>query len=79
MVSSLENEKHIHVVMCGDFNYKEINCDTWDVDMAEDHTSHSFVKVIRDRFLHQHVDFYTRFQTRQRPTTFDLVFTNEEY
>ena len=65
--------------MIGDLNYKEINWDSWVVNAAEDHTSHQFVEAVRDSFLHQHVDFCTRFRNRQQPSMLDLIFTNEEY
>ena len=44
----------MHVVVLGDFNYKEVSLD---VDVTEDHTStsHSFVEAIMDSIPNQHI------------------------
>ena len=67
-----------HLLICGDFNYPNIN---WINNIG--HTSDSCTKQVIDKlndlFLHQHVNEPTRYRQNQTPNTLDLVITNEEH
>ena len=67
-----------HLLIAGDFNLGDID---WlnHLSLAPlSHCSHTFLEVINDFFLHQHVTFPTRFRQGNSPRVLDLVFTNEE-
>ncbi|MEW8547780.1 MAG: endonuclease/exonuclease/phosphatase family protein, partial [Candidatus Thiodiazotropha sp.] len=78
MISALNNEPHSRKVVMGDFNYREINWDHWISNTSETHHSHEFIESVRDSFLHQFVDFHTRYRDKQNPSLLDLVFANDE-
>ena len=78
MISALNNEPHSRKVIMGDFNYREINWDHWLSNTSETHYSHEFIESVRDSFLHQFVDFHTRYRDKQNPSLLDLVFANDE-
>ena len=51
-----------HVAVAGGFNFPQID---WDAEVShapDSHYSHSFLEVIRDHFLFQHVNHPTRFR-----------------
>ena len=67
-----------HLLICGDFNYSDIN---WSNPLDPiPNTAHSqlFIDTFQDLFLYQHVDAPTRHSLSATPHTLDLVFTNEE-
>lgn len=72
------NSTNSHVVITGDFNLPQID---WVLGMSTaplTHCSHTFVDLVNDCFLHQHVDRPTRFRLGETPHTLDLVLSNEE-
>ena len=67
-----------HVLIFGDFNYREIDWASMSVTGRDESTQVQFYNVLQDMFLVQHVNFPTRFRIGQQPTMPDLIFTNEE-
>ncbi|XP_060606940.1 uncharacterized protein LOC132759227 [Ruditapes philippinarum] len=78
MISALNNETQSRVVVMGDFNYRDIDWKHWISSAPENHVSHEFIEAVRDSYLHQNIEFYTRYRNGQRPSTLDLVFSSEE-
>ena len=68
-----------HKLIMGDFNFKEIDWDTLQVQASDNHPATAFFDVTQDLYLVQHVNFPTRFREGQKPSRLDLVFTNEEF
>ena len=67
-----------HVLICGDFNYKEINWHNLDTTVSIDHDASIFLENIRDTYLTQHVTESTRCRANQQDSCLDLIFTNED-
>lgn len=67
-----------HLLLTGDFNLGDIDWQNHLSLAPPSHCSHSFLEVIDDHFLHQHVNFPTRFRQGNTPGILDLIFTNEE-
>ena len=67
-----------NTVIMGDFNFPEINCETWTVNKSETHPAFHFVEGIRDNFLCQHIDSFTGLREGQDPSCLDLLFTDKE-
>ena len=65
------------VLICGDFNYPEID---WKNEYVNDasNTISPFVDAIQDSHLHQHIFKPTRYRVGNEPSLLDLIFTNEE-
>ena len=68
---------HSHMIVCGDFNYPEID---WENEHVEESSPviHQFIETVQRSFLHQHIREPTRYRQNQEPSLLDLVFTNEE-
>ena len=75
LFTSLDN--YTHLLICGDFNYKEIS---WS-DLSgttNNHHIEPFLDIFDDLFLSQHITEPTRFRQEEIPNLLDLVFTNEQ-
>jgi len=78
LMVAVGNENHVKKVVMGDFNYKDIDWNHWVSSAPETHVSHEFIESVRDSFLHQHINFHTRFRNSQQPSILDLVFSSDE-
>ena len=65
-----------HLLICGDFNMKNINWSNMSVNPGNTHVE-SFIDTIQDLFLFQHMQEPTRYRPGTTPSLLDLVFTNE--
>ena len=70
--------EHSHILICGDFDYKEINWHNLDTSVDIEHDASSFLENVRDTFLIQHVTKAIRCRENQQDSCLDLIFTNEE-
>ena len=64
------------ILIMGDFNYPNINWNTWASSMDKDSTS--FIECIRDCFLWQHIKSPTRGRINNKSHILDLILTKEE-
>ena len=67
-----------HLMILGDFNYSEIDWDTWTSSGSVNHPSWKMLDCLQNNFLYQKVDFNTRFREGQKPSLLDLVLLNED-
>ncbi len=67
-----------HTLICGDFNYPEINWCSLVSSKSDEHKASKFLNSIQDSFLFQHVTQPTHYRANQEPTTINLILTNEE-
>ena len=67
-----------HVVITGDFNLPQINWRTGLSSAPPSHCSHSFIDLVHDSFLYQHVIKPTRYRVGETPNTLDLIMSTEE-
>ena len=77
VVQEATHMQHSHLLICGDFNYPEID---W-IHESVDETTESFqpfIDTIQSCYLRQHIFEPTRFRDGNEPGLLDLVFTNEE-
>ena len=65
------------MLICGDFNYPEIN---WEYEYANDNSEFitPSLETVQPQFLHQHVFEPTRFRDGNAPGLLDLILTNDE-
>ena len=71
-------KSYSHVCLLGDFNYKDINWNSWTTFHGDDSKEVKFIEAIRDCFLYQHIDKPTRIRGNDDPSLVDLLLTNEE-
>ena len=71
--------KFSHLVAMGDFNIKKIDWSNQSC-LSQDTNDYSnrFLECIRDSYLFQHITEPTRQRGNDKPSTLDLVFSNEE-
>ena len=64
-------------LICGDFNYPEID---WENEYVKDssQTIAPFIEVVQESHLHQHIYKPTRYRIGNEPSLLDLIFTTEE-
>ena len=67
-----------HILITGDFNYKDIDWLTIESKVDIESDTSIFLENIRDLYLTQHVTQPTRFRENQNDSCLDLIFTNEE-
>ncbi|XP_072014972.1 uncharacterized protein [Amphiura filiformis] len=75
----IEEVKYSHILLFGDFNFPEINWKDGQVKAADTHLASIFFDTVNDLYLVQHVEIPTRYREGQKPSTLDLIFTNEEF
>ena len=66
-----------HTVIVGDFNFPEINWESWTVNSSETHPAFKLIECLRDNFLFQHVQSNTRHRFGQEPSCLDLVLSDK--
>ena len=64
-----------HVLICGDFNYPNIN---WSTLSCNTTYSQMFLDTIHDHCLFQHITEPTHYRPITVANTLDLIFTNED-
>ena len=77
--SMLQNNTFSHLLIMGDFNYPKIDWNSWstNIENVED-PSNIFIETIKDHYLYQHVQQFTRGRGKDQPHILDLILTNEE-
>ena len=66
---------HTHLALLGDFNLPKVN---WSTLSSPDPFESTVLETMKELSLHQHVTCPTRFRHGQKPSTLDLVWTNEQ-
>ena len=78
-LEDINEKKHSHVLLMGDFNLPNINWTDWTTkSLKPECYENQFIEGLRDSFLFQHVTDYTRQRGNDEPSTLDLVLSNEE-
>jgi len=76
MIEEMSRAKQ--VVLCGDFNFKEIDWRRMVVAGNEAHPASLFVACLEDNFLTQHVEECTRKREGQDESLLDLVISSDD-
>ena len=75
MVTKAVGRNDTHVLICGDFNYPEID---WECEYVNSESIKPFIEVLQECTLHQHVCKPTRYREGQEPSLLDLILSTEE-
>jgi hypothetical protein len=67
-----------NLLITGDFNMKDIDWDTYTTTHGEDHHESLFIECLRDNFLFQHVNQFTRCRNDQSKNILDLILSKDE-
>ena len=78
LLQDVSNLRPMHVLVMGDFNYKETDWEIYESMENESPISSLFMEGVMDSFLFQQVKELTRYREGQEPSILDLIFTNEE-
>ena len=75
VISEALQRNNTQILICGDFNYPEID---WDCDYVNNESVKPFIVALQEHHLHQHVCNPTRYREGQEPSLLDLILTTEE-
>ena len=78
LLEMVHRSRPSHLVIVGDFNFKEID---WNLGMStasDQHYTDKFIQATQNCFLYQHVTAPTHFMPNKMPSLLDLVLTSEE-
>ncbi|MEW8547283.1 MAG: reverse transcriptase domain-containing protein, partial [Candidatus Thiodiazotropha sp.] len=78
LLKHIVDQKPSHLLIMGDFNFKEIDWAQGETTVGEEHIATLFLEAIRDTYLFQHVREATRYRSDNIPSVLDLILTNEE-
>ena len=78
LLQEINSMKESHKLVIGDFNYKNIDWESWFTPKNENSDEQLFINCIQDMYWYQHIATPTRFREGEEPSILDLVFTNEE-
>ena len=78
LLKSVAEMGRSHVLIVGDFNYKDIDWSSYTNNSDCVDKEFNFIETIRDCYLYQHVTTPTRGRGSDKPSVLDLVFSNEE-
>ncbi|XP_052806388.1 uncharacterized protein LOC128235622 [Mya arenaria] len=67
-----------NLLVTGDFNMKDIEWETYTTIHSESHHEYMFIECLRDNFLFQHVQQFTRCRNDQPLNLLDLVLSKDE-
>ena len=73
-----ETKKYKHKILCGDINYKEIDWQHMICTASVNSLDFSFLEATRDAYLIQHLDRPTMGRGSDKPSTLDLLLTDQE-
>ena len=73
----ISKKKYSHKCLVGDFNFPDINWDSWTSPHSEVSKEYKFIETIRDCFFHQHNLENSRRRGNDEPSLIDLIFTDE--
>ena len=76
IIEATQMKQFSHLLIMRDFNYPKLDCTNWNSN--GDKEGDAFMESIRDSFLYQHVEGYTRTRENSEPSIMDLIFTNED-
>ena len=75
---TLMKNHQCQTLICGDFNFGEIDWETQEVNAGPGSAPHQFYDIVQDNFYYQHVTEETRRRGNQTPSTLDLILTKSE-
>ena len=77
LLQQICRKSYSHIRIVGDFNFKEINWQSWATCFGEDSKETKFIESTRDCYLFQHIDKPTRIRGNDDPSFIDLLITNK--
>ena len=56
LLNEIRTKKYSHILIMGDFNYKDINWQTWSLNKGNTQSEEfKFIECLRDNYLHQNM------------------------
>ena len=77
LLQRISNKSYSHKCFVGDFNFKDINWDSWTTFHNTESKEAEFIETARECYLHQHNQQVSRRRGNDDPSLIDLVFTDE--
>ena len=77
-IQSVSEKNQTQVLICGDFNFKEIDWEANDVSGGPGSEQARFFDTCHNCYLHQHVRDFTRVRGNDQPSVLDLILSKNE-
>ena len=78
LLDKITGTKHNHLLLTGDFNMKEINWNSLEVNASANHFAHVLFDTVNNNFLSEVVKQPTRQRGSDNPSALDWVLTENE-
>ena len=78
LLRRISDKHYSHTCLVGDFNYRDINWQSWTTFHGEESKEYKFIETVRDCYLYQHIEKPTRKRGNDEPSMIDLLLTDEE-
>ena len=78
LLNVIAKKNYSHRCIVGDFNFKDINWESWTTTHGPESKEQKFIDTVKDCFFFQHVQGATRKRGNDEPSTLDLILTDEE-
>jgi hypothetical protein len=79
LIDEASTKGYSHILMMGDFNYRDINWKTWNHKTDDPEAEENlFLECLKQNDLYQHITKPTRIRGTNKPSTLDLIITNEK-
>ena len=79
LLDEINRSNFKHVLIIGDFNYKDIDWETRTTKLGTESATSKFLDRINLNDWYQHVQQSTRYREGQKSSLLDLIITNEEH
>ena len=77
LLEEVGNLEHTHMLMMGNFNYRDINWSNWTCRGDVISEEYKFVETLQDHSLYQCVLKYTKGKISSAPSFIDLIISNK--
>ena len=77
LLRHMTQKNYSHICLVGDFNFPDINWDSWMSPHIEESKESKFIDTVQSCYLHQHTHLPTRRRGNDNPSLLDLLFTDE--
>ena len=77
IIKNIPKVKYRNTVIVGDFNFKNINLDSFTITCSENQMEYKFLECLNDTYMYHLVRQPTRYRENNKPPILDLVLSTD--